>query len=98
MTSAAQIWVPDTRLPAVVADCRRQTRVEADRADAELDSVLDAALLDRNDEAAAPAAMTQQWRSSQSRWLKVLASRQRPRGTQIKTAHLSACGRSPPTP
>jgi hypothetical protein len=43
-----QIWVPDTRKPGFAAECRRQSRLiaEADRADAELEPFMDAALVD----------------------------------------------------
>jgi len=43
-----QIWVPDTRRPGFEAECRRQAALvaQADRADAGLDSFMDAALID----------------------------------------------------
>lgn len=43
-----QIWVPDTRLPGFVAECRRQSQrvTAADSADSELMQFLDDALTD----------------------------------------------------
>ncbi|HUH59111.1 MAG TPA: antitoxin MazE family protein [Candidimonas sp.] len=43
-----QIWVPDTRRPDFAEECRRQSLVvaEADKADAELEQLMDAALGD----------------------------------------------------
>ena len=43
-----QIWVPDTRRPGFVEECRRQARMvaAADAADGDLQSFLDAALAD----------------------------------------------------
>lgn len=43
-----QIWVPDTRRPGFAEEVQRQCRVvaAADAADHELDSFMDAALLD----------------------------------------------------
>lgn len=43
-----QIWVPDTRQPGFVEECRRQSLVvaAADAADDELTTFLDAALAD----------------------------------------------------
>jgi hypothetical protein len=43
-----EIWVPDTRQPGFAAECRRQSRLaaRADRRDAELLRLLDAALVD----------------------------------------------------
>jgi len=43
-----QLWVPDTRRPDFIAECRRQSRVAAqvDTADADLLGFLDAALGD----------------------------------------------------
>lgn len=43
-----QIWVPDTRGPEFVVECRRQSQIaaRADAADIELGAFLDAALLD----------------------------------------------------
>lgn len=43
-----QIWVPDTRRPGFNEECRRQSRLaaQADNADTELMSVVDAALGD----------------------------------------------------
>lgn len=43
-----QIWVPDTRRPDFVAECRRQAAVvaEADRQDHETYRLIDAALTD----------------------------------------------------
>ncbi len=50
-----QIWVPDTRRPGFAKECLRQAKLvaEADRADAELMRLLDAALLDLDGEAKA---------------------------------------------
>ena len=47
-----QIWVPDTRVPGFVDECRRQSRVvaQADVADADMLDFLDAALVDLGDE------------------------------------------------
>jgi hypothetical protein len=43
-----QIWVPDTRRPGFAQECRRQSRLvaRADRADADLQQVMDEALAD----------------------------------------------------
>lgn len=43
-----QIWIPDTRAPGFLEECRRQTALTAasDRVDANLTSFLDAALED----------------------------------------------------
>ncbi|OFX13621.1 MAG: hypothetical protein A2516_01640 [Alphaproteobacteria bacterium RIFOXYD12_FULL_60_8] len=43
-----QLWVPDTRRPDFVDECRRQTHLcaQADQADAELLSFLDEALVE----------------------------------------------------
>jgi len=43
-----QIWVPDTRRPGFAEECRRQSRVvaAADMADRDLETFLDAALVD----------------------------------------------------
>lgn len=43
-----QIWVPDTRRPGFEAACRRQAVLvaQADRADADLNDFMDAALTD----------------------------------------------------
>ncbi len=43
-----QIWVPDTRRPGFAEECRRQARIvtAADAADHELNTFLDAALVD----------------------------------------------------
>lgn len=43
-----QIWVPDTRREEFAAECRRQSKraARADKADAELSAVMDAALSD----------------------------------------------------
>ncbi|KQM64325.1 hypothetical protein ASE75_10110 [Sphingomonas sp. Leaf17] len=43
-----QIWVPDTRQPGFADECRRQAQIvaAADDADHDLDSFLDAALID----------------------------------------------------
>ena len=43
-----QIWVPDTRRPGFVEECRRQSRVvaAADAQDRDLEAFLDAALAD----------------------------------------------------
>lgn len=43
-----QIWVPDTRRPDFADTCRRQARLAsaADKADAELSGLMDAALSD----------------------------------------------------
>lgn len=50
-----QIWVPDTRRPGFMEECRRQARLvaEADAADHELDAFMDAALVDLNVESEA---------------------------------------------
>ncbi len=47
-----QIWVPDTRRPGFAEECRRQAQVvaQADMADRDMLDVLDAALLDMEDE------------------------------------------------
>lgn len=47
-----QIWVPDTKRPGFLDECRRQARVVAsvDRADRDLDAFLDAALIDLDPE------------------------------------------------
>jgi hypothetical protein len=47
-----QIWVPDTKRPGFLDECRRQARVvaSADRADRDLDAFLDAALIDLDPE------------------------------------------------
>lgn len=47
-----QIWVPDTRRPGFADEVRRQCRIiaAADATDSELDSFMDAALLDLADE------------------------------------------------
>lgn len=46
-----QIWVPDTRVPGFVEECRRQSRLvaAADAADEDLGAFLDAALADMDD-------------------------------------------------
>ncbi|MDQ2917542.1 MAG: antitoxin MazE family protein [Casimicrobiaceae bacterium] len=43
-----QIWVPDTRRPSFVKECRRQSRLaaQADMADAALSDFMDDALAD----------------------------------------------------
>ena len=43
-----QIWVPDTRRPGFAEECRRQAQIvaAADAADHDLDSFMDAALVD----------------------------------------------------
>lgn len=43
-----QIWVPDTRRPGFAEECRRQGALlaAADRADRDLDALLEAALAD----------------------------------------------------
>ena len=43
-----QIWVPDTRRPNFTEECRRQSRLvaQADRADKEMQQLLDEALAD----------------------------------------------------
>jgi hypothetical protein len=43
-----QLWVPDTKLPTFVEECRRQSRLVADfdRKDADLMNFMDAALED----------------------------------------------------
>ena len=43
-----QIWVPDTRRPGFAAECRRQSRLiaKADRTDAQLQRLMDAALVE----------------------------------------------------
>lgn len=43
-----QIWVPDTRVPAYVAECRRQSllALAGDRQDDDLHSLMDQALAD----------------------------------------------------
>ncbi len=43
-----QIWVPDTRQPGFAEECRRQSRVvaAAEAADHDLDTFLDAVLID----------------------------------------------------
>ena len=48
-----QIWVPDTRRPGFIEECRRQSQVvaQADAADTDMLDFLDAALLDLDDEA-----------------------------------------------
>ncbi len=50
-----QIWVPDTRRPGFMEECRRQARVvaAADRADHDLDAFMDAALADLDSESGA---------------------------------------------
>lgn len=47
-----QIWVPDTRRPGFVEECRRQSALVAvaDRSDPEMLDLLDAALADLEDE------------------------------------------------
>lgn len=47
-----QIWVPDTRRPGFTEECRRQAQAlaQADMADREMLDVLDAILLDMDDE------------------------------------------------
>lgn len=46
-----QIWVPDTRRPGFVNECRRQAALvaQADRSEAGLDDFMDAALSDMDD-------------------------------------------------
>ncbi|MCC6813993.1 MAG: antitoxin MazE family protein [Rubrivivax sp.] len=43
-----QLWVPDTRRPGFAAECRRQSRLiaKADRTDAQLQRLMDAALVE----------------------------------------------------
>lgn len=43
-----QLWVPDTRRPGFAAQCRRQSRpiAKADRADAQLQRLMDEALVE----------------------------------------------------
>lgn len=43
-----QIWVPDTRRPNFAEECRRQSRLaaEADKADADMQRLMDEALAD----------------------------------------------------
>lgn len=43
-----QIWVPDTRQPGFAQECRRQSQIasQADMADAEMQRLMDAALVD----------------------------------------------------
>ena len=43
-----QLWVPDTRRPGFAAECRRQSRLiaTADRTDAQLQRLMDAALVE----------------------------------------------------
>ncbi|MCO5063704.1 MAG: antitoxin MazE family protein [Rhizobiaceae bacterium] len=47
-----QIWVPDTRRPGFAEECRRQSGIvaAADAADTDLNSFLDAALSDLDEE------------------------------------------------
>lgn len=47
-----QIWVPDTRRPGFAEECRRQARMvaAADMTDHDLDSFMDAALVDLDPE------------------------------------------------
>ena len=47
-----QLWVPDTRLPGFLEECRRQSRIvaAADDADTDLSGFLDAALSDLDGE------------------------------------------------
>lgn len=47
-----QIWVPDTRRPGFVDECRRQARAvaAADATDRDLDAFMDAVLSDLSDE------------------------------------------------
>ena len=47
-----QIWVPDTRVPGFADECRRQSRLAAkvDRADPDLQVLMDEALADLDDE------------------------------------------------
>ena len=43
-----QIWVPDTRLPGFAQECLRQSKIasQADMADADMHSLMDAVLAD----------------------------------------------------
>lgn len=43
-----QIWVPDTRQPHIADECRRQSSLvaQAERADQDLQDLMDAALVD----------------------------------------------------
>ncbi|NHT74170.1 hypothetical protein C8J35_102608 [Rhizobium sp. PP-F2F-G38] len=48
-----QIWLPDTRSPGFLEECRRQARIvaAADAMDTDTDAFIDAALADLGDEA-----------------------------------------------